>query len=576
MPGPAAWLGEKLVGAVGDGSVSWDALDAMALRMLRLLDRAGRIGASTASQAEESVETPAARALARRIAAQATVLLTNGRGLLPLDPAQITSIAVIGPAAHPGLEQGGGSAQVSPHRRTSPLDGLREALPGIEITTARGCSLGKFVQPIDPTLLSDGHWRIRFWAGRRDGDPVYEDAWADVRYAYLGRKIPGIREPSPMSATATTTFTPDQTGAWLFQLACAGRATVQLDGRGLLRHDDDGPTFALFPDSLPTYVARVDLQAGVPVEIVANLDVDTPGVLPQLHVGAVAPDPAAEIARAADIASRADVAVLVVGTGPEFESEGLDRQTLDLPGAQPALVEAVLAAQPNTVVVVSAGAPVLLPWCDRAGAVVWGWFAGQEAGHALADVLLGNTDPGGRLPTTFPQRIDDAPPIKSPQDEPGVITYSEGTLIGYRWYEAREIEPRFAFGHGLSYADIDIADPCATAVADGGFDIRVVVHNRSKRDGSEVVQVYVDAPPGALTAPPRQLAGFARVQLRAGETGTAVVRVRPRALAFWDVAAKGWCVPAGRRVISIGRSSADRALQLEIDVDGRELRAPQP
>lgn len=576
MPGPAAWLGDKLADAVEAGEVSGDVLDGMALRILRLLDRAGYLEPTAGEAPEGSEEFPESREVALRIATQGTVLLTNGRGLLPLDSTELTSVAVIGPAAHPGFEQGGGSSLVWPHRRISPLDGLRDALPAVAITSARGCALGKFAPPIDPELLDGGGWSVRFWSGAAVGDAVYAGTWPDVRYSFLGRKIPGIANPSPMSAEVSATFTPDQSGPWRFQLASAGRAVVSVDGEKVLQHTEDGPVFALFPDVLPTHQAEVELLAGVPVEISATLTVDTPGVLPQFHVGALAPDPRAEIDRAAAMARAADVAVLVVGTGPEFESEGLDRTTLDLPGAQNELIEAVLAAQPNTVVVVTAGAPIVMPWLDRAPAVVWGWFAGQEAGHALADVLLGSSDPGGRLPTTFPSRIEDTPAYSTHPGEAGAIRYLEGPFIGYRWYDARDVKPAFPFGHGLSYAQIEFGSATATLLDDGGVNVVLEVRNTSPRAGTEVVQVYVDAPAAPVQCAPWQLAAFGRVFLEAGAKTQLELTVPPRAFAFWDVRDSSWSVPAGPRVLRVGRSSSDVQHHVTVDMPALRLSTPQP
>ncbi len=274
-------------------------------------------------------------------------------------------------------------------------------------------------------------------------------------------------------------------------------------------------------------------------------------------------------------AAAADVAVVVVGTTEEVESEGWDRTGLDLPGDQDELVRAVLAVQPRTVVVVNAGAPVLLPWYEQARCVVWGWLGGQEWPDAVGDALSGRVEPSGRLPWTLPARADDVPvPHAVPVD--GVVAYTEGVHVGYRSWDLLGRTPAAPFGHGLGWTTWDYR--AAEAHFDRGtVTVTVTVANTGPRPGREVVQVYVeppaDSPPGAR--PVRWLGGFAVVDADPGAVATSQVRLHPYALRTWDTTRAGWVTPTGTYPLRVGRSSRDLRLTAHITVEPPESQSQQ-
>lgn len=309
------------------------------------------------------------------------------------------------------------------------------------------------------------------------------------------------------------------------------------------------------------------------------------------------------ITRAVEIARRSDAAIVVVGTNDYWETEGRDRDSMDLPGHQVELVESVLAANPRTVVVTNTGSPVSLPFASQAAALVQCWFAGQELGHALADVLLGEADPGGRLPVTLPQRLEHAPAFGNFPSEAGSVRYGEGLLVGYRWYEARHLPVLFPFGHGLSYTSFELGAPrlSASKLAPGEkLSVEVEVTNTGTRSGTEVVQLYVAPPgggrsrPGKPFRPPKQLKGFAKVHLAAGASTVVQFELTERSFAYWDVgdpefavlaaqlshndagfdggglhrAEAGWYLETGTYQLQVGRSSADISCAVEVEVQG--------
>jgi beta-glucosidase len=318
----------------------------------------------------------------------------------------------------------------------------------------------------------------------------------------------------------------------------------------------------------PQQLAPVQLAAGQAVDVLLEHDVESSpfaglGTLVQLNLVPPHGTDDEEIAAAAALAAASDAAVVVVGTTAEVESEGFDRTTLALPGRQDELVREVLAANSRTVVVVNSGAPVLLPWAGDAQAILLTWFGGQEYGDALADVLFGDVEPGGRLPMTWPASEEGLP---STQPADGVLTYDEGLFIGYRAYDRDGREPLFPFGHGTGYTTwahesitLDQAPQGAPGVA-----VCVTVRNTGSRPGREVVQVYASRPGSAVERPAKWLAGFATVDADPGETVTVGILIPQRAFQHW--AGDGWSTEPGAFALAAGPSSASLPLTVSVEL----------
>lgn len=281
----------------------------------------------------------------------------------------------------------------------------------------------------------------------------------------------------------------------------------------------------------------------------------------------VSSDDGSDPARAAALAAAADLAVVVIG---DDAAEGSDRTTMDLPAAHNDLVERVVAANPNTIVVLNTGAPVTMPWLDRVHTLVEVWYAGQEVGNALADVLFGDVDPSGRLPVTFPTSADQSPSMGAPRFPagPNGYDYTEGLHVGYRGYDAEGLTPLFPFGYGLSYTSFTYSKPCVTPAARGGdgASVSFTVTNTGQRAGTTVAQVYVGFP-AAAGEPPRQLAGFERVTLPAGGSQRVTVKLPASAFRVWSVG-QGWKVPGGRYTVQVGTSSRDLPLSVPLLLAG--------
>jgi beta-glucosidase len=373
----------------------------------------------------------------------------------------------------------------------------------------------------------------------------------------------------------TGTLVAPETGEWTFGLVQVGRAKLAIDGEVVVDNwQPSGRSEAFMGFGSAEVTATIDLVAGEP----HRLEVDFVPAGPSmggLAIGCTPPAPADLLERAVDLASRADVVICVVGTDGDWETEGADRDEMALPPPQDALVRAVAAVNDRTIVAVNAASPVEMSWAGDVGAILQCWFAGEEWGNALADVVSGDVSPSGKLPTTFPVRIDDTPAFKSYPGEGGQVHYEEGVFVGYRWYDARNIEPRFCFGHGLSYTSFTLEPPAVSPdevsvdqLADGAtVRVGVRVRNSGARRGAEVVQCYVHDAEASVDRPVHELKAFAKVWLDPGAERDVTLELDRRAFAFWDVERNEWLVEPGEFELRIGTSSRAIAHRVAIRVE---------
>ncbi|MGI5322459.1 glycoside hydrolase family 3 protein [Actinomadura nitritigenes] len=526
MPGNA-WR-DRLVAAVRDGEVAEELVDDKVLRILRL---AARVGALDGFPEPAPVTTPPdAPAQLRALAARACVLLRNEGGVLPLNVPR--RLALIGPNAVRFSAQGGGSAHVNPEHVVSPVDGLRRALGAdTELTVRAGVYPHERLAALPLEMAADpetGEPGVRLEFLDADGAIVDSEHREAARFMFFE----GVPEGTAQIVVRAR-VTPEADGVHTFAVAGVGEYEVRVADTAAtvaLALDGGDPVEAMMRP--PEHRVEVELAAGRAVPVELRRAYKAGSFLTAFGIGYHEPHlpEDEELAAAVEAARAADAAVVIVGTNDDVESEGFDRTTLALPGRQDELVSAVAAANPRTVVVVNAGAPVLMPWRDEVAAVLWAWLPGQEGGDALADVLTGAAEPGGRLPTTFPVSEDG---ILSPvPGEDGSLPYAEGAAIGYLHYAPEQVA--YAFGHGLGYTDWEYE---SLAVAGGTAE--VTVRNAGDRPGREVVQVYA-APDGA----PLRLAGFAVAEAAAGERVTVRVPL--------DGRLPGGCaVRAGRSVADL-------------------------
>jgi beta-glucosidase len=507
------YFGARLRQDVTNDTIPRAVLNTMVQRILTEMFRFNLISRPPTGSASATVTTPAHVAVSTRVAVEGTTLLKNDGEVLPLSAAGGGTIAVIGPSASASpTYAGGGSAYVIPSRTVSPLQGIQAAAgPGTTVSYRQGL-------PADTAL------------------PAIPSA--SLTPAYAGTSSGG---------SYTGTLTVPETGTYVLAItnSCRCYAPTYLSLNGQVLVDDPGTP------PVTTYSASVSLHAGQRYTVSisgasSHLAWGTPSLL------------APGIAQAVTAAKSATTAVVVVSD--DTESEEADRPSLNLASAQNELISAVAAANPHTVVVIDAGAPVAMPWRGQVAGIVDSWYPGQTGGTALAHVLFGTTDPGGHLPVTFPAGLSQVP-AATRAEFPGTgsrVRYREGIDVGYRWYDANGITPLFPFGFGLSYTSFAFSNlQVSPSTTDGVRNVRVsaTITNVGKRAGSDVAQLYL-GDPAAAGEPPRQLAGFQRVTLAPGRSASLRFTITPRDTWWWDESAGGWSQTAGTYQVDVGDSSA--------------------
>jgi beta-glucosidase len=560
MPGGGNYM--KIPDAIKAGDLTEAVVNRAVRRILVEMARFGMLAPGYAPKTAGTI--PATSADARDIAIAGAVLLKNDNHVLPLAGDDLKSLAVIGPTARTLLVGGGGSARVPPMHTGSVLDRL-QAKAGTAATIAYAVGYDLDGEPIPaPRLTLTG-------AATSNGTIDFTGARALA---------------AGSTSTWTGTLTADTAGDYEIRLQTSGgRGTIAFDqpappadnaagaggrgaggGPGRGGRGGGGGAAGLLPTALglnnPVTMAHFDAGQSKPITVSATAGAQAPI---EIRLAWIPPGwREKKIAEAADAARRAHTAVVFAY---DEGSEGRDRPSLSLPGGQDALIAAVAAANPRTVVVLNNGAPILMPWADSVAGILQMWYPGQEGADATSAILTGEAAPGGRLPVTFPKRAEDAP-TADPARYPGVNghgAYSEGIFVGYRWYDAQNIAPLFPFGHGLTYTTFEYTNLRVTTAADGGNDVRVTIRNSGTRAGSEVVQAYVGPPPSPpVPMATRALAAFARVTLEPGRSQDVTMHIDPRAWRYWSNGS--WTVAGGTREVMLGASSRDIRLKTPVIV----------
>jgi beta-glucosidase len=556
------------------GAIPAERLDEIVRRILFAIFDAGldEHPVPDAGRRPALASTPGHVALATRIATDGMVLLRDRDRLLPLDAGQVRSVAVLGTARDDAqwVMAGSPCVRVAPDRRLTPLDGIAaRAGAGVRVAFAQG-SFGDAALPVVPagvlaapggagTGLLGEYWN----AETSDGEPALTVVVPTVDIPTAPEGLTG----AVWSARWTGTITPAVDGPHRFTVLAAGISRLEIDGKLVAAGERE---FGQVFDGPPLPVSGMAvLRAGHPVSIRLDYSSRTAWPVMDLGIGGnvqLGWQPSdMRIQEAAQLAADCDVAVVFASTAV---GEGMDRTSLALPGDQDQLIAAVAAANSRTVVVLNTGGPVLMPWLDQVGAVLQAWHPGQQFGEAVAAVVFGDADPGGRLPVTFPATPDQGP-ITGPERWPGTdgdARYDEGVLVGDRWYDRHSQEPLFPFGHGLSYGDYTYGRPSVEVdEATGVVTVSLEVTNVGVRVGSEIVQLYVAAP-AAAEQPPKQLKGFAKLQLAPGVTEEVSLELDPHDLAAFDDASGEWVVHPGRYEVLVGRSSRDIRGRAEFEV----------
>jgi beta-glucosidase len=573
MPGPARSWGRKLRKAVDDGHVSLDVIDQHASRLLLLLDRVGLFD-TTPDYTERAQNLPTHRILARQAAVESMILAKNDDNILPLNPTKISSLAVIGPNAKVSQIQGGGSSSLRPHYVVNALDGLVEGFDGCNISFEPGCQTHKFMPAFDARSITStndelGGFTSECYANETfSGEP--EVTLETRSRIFLFGAIGVTGAAAGVSIRLSGFYVPKVCGSHTFGITSAGQARLYVDGKELVDNwTSQAPGDSFFGFGSAERLASTELVAGRAYFIQIDFVRSTDAILGGLRFGVLPPLQDNLIDRAVLAAQSSDQTILVLGTNDDWETEGTDRTNMQFPGDQNALAEAVLDADPNTIIVVNAGAPMEMPWFDRVKSLLWVWFPGQEFGNALFDVITGAQEPSGRSPISFPKQLQDHPAFPHYPGVNGHMAYEEKLLMGYRYYDGENTpQPLIPFGHGLGYADIEFNSlECPDTVNAGStVDLQVTARNGSERSGEAVLQLYIRPVRPKVERPIKELKAFEKVSLSAGASTQVSFSLSARSFSYWSVADGDWCLDSGDYEIMIGKSSSDIVLSKTIRV----------
>ncbi|MFP5234926.1 MAG: beta-glucosidase [Acidobacteriota bacterium] len=564
---------EKMPQALKDGTVSEATVTRAAGRVLYEIVHFGYMdGMQQHNVTPQPIEENAK--IIEKTGEDAAVLLKNEGHALPLKADDLDGVVLIGPTAGQVDSIGiNGERSVGlPQRQVGPYAAMKKISGNDKIQLAVADDMNGVTIPASD-LSGGAECKTADAKPAADGKTSWHTPQLDFTLK--------AGDPLPPNSTLTCTATvnvPHAGDYWIYLQAMGTNANIKVDGKPLARtgafqggvhgdilqanQDNVVPT----PDGLDNVRRAMNLTAG-PHKVEISTSPDSSGSPVQVRLNWYTPEKRqADHDAAIEAAKKAKVAVVFVWTRltPVF----------GLPGDQDKLVEEVAAANPNTIVVLNTSQPVALPWVDKVKAVLEMWWPGDEGGWATANLLLGKVSPAGRLPVTWGKKLTDyaatdpAHPERSAKGVDGKTTYSEGVNVGYRWFDKENIEPLFAFGHGLSYTTFAYSEMKVNKAADGGLDVSVKIKNTGPMASDEVPQVYLGAPseiPAGVQFPVRALAAFDRIHLSAGASQDVTLHVAPRQLQYWSTRDQKWEMASGKRTVSVGASSRDLRLHQEIE-----------
>jgi beta-glucosidase len=557
MPSGKFMNKQTLLKAVEQGQVSTATIDDKVRRILR---KAAEFGWLDRDQMDLSIprSNQQGSQVALQAARESVVLLKNEASLLPLNKERIKSIAVIGPDAYPAVPVGGGSARVQPFAAVSVMEGFSKYLgTGVQTYYASGLpSLSELAEATNfSTAPANGQPGLQvdyFSDPDLQGTPIATGTDSHINFSMQSR---ATLPKGGVGERWTGYYAAQAAGAYDIFVASTGEDggyyRLYVDGNLVFDNWKAAKTLANWKS--------LSLEA-TPHKIVLEHHGRSEWLGRRLRLGIVRHDAVVDD-NAKKLAAKADAVVLAVGFDPETESEGADR-TFRLPLGQEELIQEIAAVNKNTIVVVTSGGAVdMMPWIDRVSAVLQAWYPGQEGGMALAEIAFGQVNPSGRLPVSFERHESDNPTHDSyyPGSDGKRVVYKEGVFLGYRGYEHNGTEPLFPFGYGLSYtsfaySNLSIAESTTNSGPGHSFQVSFDVANTGQRDGAEVAQVYVGDKHAALPHPSKELKGFARVNLRAGEKQRVTLTLDERSLSHYDVNSKQWRAEPGQFDVLVGHS----------------------
>ena len=568
MPGPGNVWGDQLYAAVSEGKVEEELINDKVRRILNIASFSKRFENPT-NKPEESNDSAEHRKLLKKAAAAGMVLLKNN-DLLPFK-SDIKNLAIIGPNAKEAQIIGGGSASLKPHYQAHPLEAFENKLGDqTNISYAKGCHTHKYLPKVKEELMDDEKgFLVEYFEGSKFDENILVEEYliGNKFWVFEGfaKDVIAKFDRPDISVRFSCAYTPDISGNHEFEIFGIGKARLFIDGKELIDNwTETSPGEAFFSFSSDSKKALVDLDEGKTYQLEIRYKFE--GNFPAIYIGCQTPDKVNLFDEALEVAKAADQVVLIVGTNSDWETEGNDRSDFNLPANQNHLIEEVLQVNPNTLVVLNTGSPVKMPWADRAEAILQTWFAGQEFGNAMVDIITGAINPSGRLPTSFPKNIEDTPAFNSYPGKDLQMNYEEKLLVGYRWYDKKDIKTLFPFGHGLSYTQFEYTDLEVEIQSESKVSCKFSIQNTGLIAGAETAQCYIGYKTDDDSEPKKTLQGFSKITLNQGDKSKVEINLNSRNFSSWNEAKQNWEVRPGSYEIFIGSSAENIILQSTINL----------
>ncbi|KAJ4298099.1 hypothetical protein N0V90_005998 [Kalmusia sp. IMI 367209] len=599
MPGPPRQRTPEVVHkALKSGEVSEVDIDARVLSTLKLLKKVGKFDDRRETPKEQAIDRPEHRALIRKAGAEGLILLKNEGGILPINAKKIKKIALLGPLAKYAAAHGGGSASLNCHYKITPYDAFVERLgKHVEITHGKGAHIFRVYPDLEAGCTNskgDAGFLADYYMEHdiSSASPFRTEEFPRGSFnTLMNTHVTGCQ-----TVRFTTTYKPAITGDHYLSFSGLGPSELYIDGA--LVAEQSGPTkdamgfFLGVQDEVRVQYSfsssrEYSIEAETHPSPYSNSELYLMDNQCSIHLGFILQSEMEQdvLSEAVELAKEADIAVVFVGNTTQWETEGQDLSSMKLPadGSQDTLISSITAVNPNTIVVNTTGVPVELPWLDQVPAFVQAWYAGQETGNAILDVLLGEMSPSGKLPVSWPVKYEHTGchgNFGLDSFESREVEYVEGVFVGYRWFDrlwGKEEEVRFPFGYGLSYTKFDIRQANVIGNVEEGLSVTALVKNVGQVAGAETLQVYIEPPvEDSVSRPVKELVGFAKVDLQPGEEEEVRVQFGKQGAAYWDERLSKWRVSKGTYSVLVATSSAPKDIRarLEVEVDQDWTFAP--
>jgi beta-glucosidase len=567
MPGPARSWGKNLITAINDKAVPEDLINDKVKRILNVASFCKRFE-NPIRKPEMDNDSKLKRKLLKDAAQEGMVLLKND-GILPLKK-DIKSIGIIGPNAEKAQIIGGGSATLVPYHESHPVSSFQNNFSEKTIVkSAKGCHTYRYLPEINKSLTKENGFLVEYFnVTDNKNDFISSKVLRGSKFWIFegfAKDIIGTEDRPDIFVKFSCTYVPDISGEHAFEIFAIGKSKLIINNEEIIDNWTDplpGDAFFAHGSSSKRGASHLEKDKSYQIEIQYKFE----GNFPAIYIGCQPPDNIDLLDEALNIAKEVDEVILLVGTNSDWETEGNDRVDFNLPGEQNTLIEKVLEINPNAIIVLNTGSPVDMPWVNKAKSILQSWYAGQEYGDALFEILTGLVNPSGKLPTTFPKHIKDTPAYSCYPGENLQMSYDEKLLIGYKWYDRKKIEPLFHFGHGLSYTNFEYSNLRISNSDKNNFTCSFNIENVGDISGFEISQCYISFMNCDEDEPIKKLQGFDKTYINSGEIKKIEISLDSKSFSTWDIKNHQWEIKKGVFNILIGASSNDIKLKDSINL----------